>query len=108
MRASGCALLSLIDRSYLISHSIGALHPNLLSDQCPELVAGNIDLEPATIPFQSYTGNDTGSVGRTPNRLWGLTNTRVTYDSPANSPSDLRTVNNETEIPVRRACIYQV
>jgi len=51
MRASGCALLSLFGRSYLISHSIGAIHPILLSNQCPDLVAGNINLETATIPF---------------------------------------------------------
>jgi hypothetical protein len=107
MRASGCALLSLIGRSYLISHSIGAIHPILLSDQCPDLVAGNINLEPATVPFQSYTGNATSSVGRTSNRPWGLTNTRITYDPPANSPSDLKTVSNETDTPARRSCIYQ-
>ncbi len=107
MRASGCALLSLIGRSYLLSHSIGALHPLLISDQCPDLVAANINLEPGNIPFQSYTGNATSSVGRTPNRPWGLTNTRITYDPPANSPSDLKTVNNETDSPARRSCIYQ-
>ncbi|KAI4189305.1 MAG: hypothetical protein LQ348_003814 [Seirophora lacunosa] len=107
MRASGCELLTLIGRSYLISHSIGALHPILLSDACPALVAGNINLEPATIPFQSYTGNATSSVGRTPNRPWGLTNTPITYDPPANSPSELQTVDNETDTPGRRSCIYQ-
>ncbi|KAI4137091.1 MAG: hypothetical protein LQ341_005281 [Variospora aurantia] len=107
MRASGCKLLSLIGRSYLISHSIGALHPILLSNDCPALVAGNINLEPTTIPFQSYLGNATSSAGRTPNRPWGLTNTRITYDPPAASSSELRTVDNETDTPALRSCIYQ-
>ncbi|KAL8646920.1 MAG: hypothetical protein Q9226_006653, partial [Calogaya cf. arnoldii] len=107
MRASGCQLLSLIGPSYLISHSIGALHPILLSDECPELVAGNINVEPATIPFQSYTGNATSAVGRTPARPWGLTNTRITYDPPVDSPADMRTVNNEIDTPALRSCIYQ-
>lgn len=107
MRASGCALLSLIGRSYLISHSIGALHPILLSDQCPELVAANINYEPGNIPFQSYTGNATSSVGRTKNRAWGLTNTKITYNPPANDPTDLKTVDNEPDTPARRSCIFQ-
>ncbi|KAL8686132.1 MAG: hypothetical protein Q9224_005543 [Gallowayella concinna] len=107
MRASGCKLLSLIGPSYLISHSIGAIHPILLSDECPRLVAGNINIEPATIPFQSYTGNATSPVGRTINRPWGLTNTRITYDPPANAPTDLKTVNNETDTPALRSCVYQ-
>ncbi|KAG9745114.1 alpha/beta-hydrolase, partial [Aureobasidium melanogenum] len=46
MRSSGCQLLSLIGPSFLISHSIGALHPLLLSNDCPSLVAGNVNLEP--------------------------------------------------------------
>ncbi|KAI4272470.1 MAG: hypothetical protein LQ337_005286 [Flavoplaca oasis] len=107
MRASGCELLSLIGPSYLISHSIGALHPILLSDQCPQLVAGNINVEPATIPFQSYTGNATSAVGRTPARPWGLTNTKITYDPPANAPTDLKKLDNEIDTPALRSCIYQ-
>ncbi|KAL9593721.1 MAG: hypothetical protein Q9219_007418 [cf. Caloplaca sp. 3 TL-2023] len=109
MRASGCALLKMLapQKSYLISHSIGALHPILLSNDCPELIAGNINLEPATIPFQSYTGNATSGVGRTTNRPYGLTNTPITYEPPVQSASDLKTVNNETDTPALRSCIYQ-
>ena len=107
MRASGCELLSMIGPSYLISHSIGSLHPILLSDQCPDLVAGNINYEPGNIPFQSYTGNATSGVGRSSNRPWGLTNTRLTYYPPAVNPSDLRTVDNERDTPGKRSCIYQ-
>ena len=97
----------MIGPSYIISHSIGALHPILLSDECPELVAGNINVEPATIPFQSYTGNATSAVGRTPARPWGLTSTRITYDPPANSLTDLKTVNNEIDTPALRSGVYQ-
>lgn len=107
MRASGCALLKHIGPSFLISHSIGALFPILLSDACPELVAGNVNLEPTTIPFQSYTGNATSIVGRTPNRVWGLTNTRITYDPSVSSPDELSKVTVGEDTPALRSCILQ-
>lgn len=56
MRNAGCALLSIIGKSFLVSHSIGALHPILLSDQCPELIQGNLNFDPTTIPFESALG----------------------------------------------------
>ena len=107
MRSSGCELLSLIGPSFLISHSIGALHPILLSNDCPEHVAGNINLEPATIPFQSYTGNATSSVGRTSARPWGLTNTPITYDPAAAASSDLTKVVVGEDTVGNRSCIMQ-
>lgn len=39
MRTSGCELLRLIGASFLVSHSIGAVHPIVISDECPSLVA---------------------------------------------------------------------
>jgi pimeloyl-ACP methyl ester carboxylesterase len=108
MRSAGCALLRLIGPSFLVSHSFGAVHSILLSDQCPELVVGNVNVEPASIPFQSYIGNATSSVGRTANRPWGLTNTAITYDPPAASPSDLKTVTVGDDTPGLRSCILQV
>ncbi|KAK8019811.1 hypothetical protein PG990_004949 [Apiospora arundinis] len=54
MRASVCKLLSLVGASYLISHSSGAQYPILVSNDCPELVAGNINLEHSTQPFWNY------------------------------------------------------
>ncbi|CAO1597444.1 hypothetical protein XANCAGTX0491_001250 [Xanthoria calcicola] len=67
IRNAGCQLLSIICKSFLISHSIGALHPILLSDQCPELIQGNLNLEPTTIPFESVLGTfDSSNRGRTP------------------------------------------
>lgn len=109
MRSAGCELLSLIGPSFLLSHSIGALYPILLSDECPELVLGSVNLEPATIPFQSYFGNATNPItGRTQNRAWGLTNTPITYDPPASAPSDLQTVSVGEDSPALRSCILQV
>ncbi|KAF2145320.1 uncharacterized protein K452DRAFT_264232 [Aplosporella prunicola CBS 121167] len=107
MRASGCALLELIGPAFLVSHSIGALHPVLLSNDCPALVAGNINLEPATIPFESYTGNSTSSVGRTAGRAWGLTNTAIDYEPAVSEAGELATVVVGTDTPAKRSCIMQ-
>ncbi|OLN97873.1 putative secreted lipase-like protein 2 [Colletotrichum chlorophyti] len=95
LRASGCELLSLLgEKAYLISHSIGARGPILLSNDCPEYIAGNINLEGTTIPFWSY-GYD---LGGTPANPWGLSNTPLDYDPPISSPDELETevVGNET------------
>lgn len=75
MRASGCKMLQMIGKpSFLVSHSIGATHPILLSNDCPEYVAGSINLDPATTPFGTYVGGDPGMqwLGK---RLWGFTDT---------------------------------
>ncbi|KAF2087650.1 alpha/beta-hydrolase [Saccharata proteae CBS 121410] len=108
MRSSGCTLLSLIGPSFLISHSIGSLHPVLLSNDCPSLVAGNINLDGATIPFQSYTGNSTSPVGRTLNRPWGLTNTRIDYEPAISNYTELVTETVGVDTPANRSCIMQV
>lgn len=107
MRKSGCALLELIGPAFLVSHSIGALHPVLLSNDCPDLVAGNINLEPATIPFESYTGNTTSSVGRTSARPWGLTNTPITYYPAISNYTELQTVTVGNDTLALRSCIMQ-
>ncbi|KAG9951431.1 alpha/beta-hydrolase, partial [Aureobasidium melanogenum] len=107
MRSSGCQLLSLIGPSFLISHSIGALHPLLLSNDCPSLVAGNINLEPGNIPFQSYIGNATSSVGRTSARPWGMTNTHVTYYPAISNSSELTYELVGEDTPAKRSCYMQ-
>ncbi|CAD0100068.1 unnamed protein product, partial [Aureobasidium mustum] len=107
MRSSGCQLLSLIGPSFLISHSIGALHPLLLSNDCPSLVAGNVNLEPGNIPFQSYVGNATSSVGRTSARPWGMTNTHVTYDPAISNSSELTYELVGDDTPAKRSCYMQ-
>ncbi|XMA20213.1 hypothetical protein WAI453_013004 [Rhynchosporium graminicola] len=107
MRASGCKLLSLIGPSFLIAHSIGSIHPILLADQCPELVVGSVNLEPGNIPFQSYVGNATSSVGRTAARPFGLTVTNLNFEPPISKSTDLVTETVGEDTPARRSCILQ-
>lgn len=107
MRASGCELLNLIGPSFLVSHSIGAIHPILLSDECPSLVAGNVNLEPGNIPFQAYVGNGSSSVGRTSARPFGLTVTNLNYNPPINNYTDLITETVGEDTPSLRSCILQ-
>lgn len=107
MRASGCELVRLIRPSFLISHSIGAVHPIVISDECPSLVAGNVNLEAGNIPFQSYVGNATSSVGRTAARPFGLTVTNLNYDPPISNYTDLITETVGEDTPSLRSCIQQ-
>ncbi|KAI9147271.1 putative secreted lipase-like protein 2 [Paramyrothecium foliicola] len=95
MRASGCELLSLIgEKSYVISHSMGARATILMSNDCPEHIAGNINIEGSTIPFWSYGW----SLGGSSTNPWGFTLSPVDYDPPILSPLELRieSVGNET------------
>lgn len=87
MRASVCKLLSMIGPSYLISHSSGAQYPIVVSNDCPELVAGNINLEHSTQPFWNYGGALNGGAAARP---WGLANTPLDYDPPVADPSELQ------------------
>jgi len=107
MRSSGCQLLNLIGTSFLVSHSIGAVHPIVISDECPSLVAGNVNLEAGNIPFQSYVGNSTSSVGRTSARPFGLTVTNLNYDPPIKNYTDLVTETFGQDTPALRSCILQ-
>ncbi|ESZ97760.1 hypothetical protein SBOR_1842 [Sclerotinia borealis F-4128] len=107
MRAAGCQLLHLIGPSFLISHSIGAIHPIVISDECPDLVLGNVNLEPGNIPFESYTGNATSSVGRTTTRPFGLTVSNLNYDPPISNYTDLITETVGEDTLERRSCIQQ-
>ncbi|KAL8883182.1 MAG: hypothetical protein Q9192_007383 [Flavoplaca navasiana] len=108
MRNAGCALLSIIGKSFLISHSIGALHPILLSDQCPELIQGNLNLEPTTIPFESIFGTpNSTNAGRVPTRKWGLSNTPLNYVPAAARPEDLQRVRVGQDLPSNRSCLLQ-
>lgn len=78
MRASGCELLSLIgEPAYVVSHSIGARVPLVMSNDCPDLMAGNINVEGTTIPFWSYGWGLGGS--RT--NPWGLSLTPLDVSS---------------------------
>ncbi|KAL8864780.1 MAG: hypothetical protein Q9174_007225 [Haloplaca sp. 1 TL-2023] len=80
-----------------------------MSDQCPELINANFNLEPGNLPFQSLIGNSTvPSVGRTRSRPYGLTNTPITYDPPVrNATTDLVTVEVGLDTPGNRSCFLQ-
>lgn len=76
MRRSGCELLGLIgSSSFLVSHSIGSVFPILLSNDCPELVAGSINLDPDIVPFEDFTGT---GMAMSSERLWGFTDVPLT------------------------------
>ncbi|QSZ29332.1 hypothetical protein DSL72_003846 [Monilinia vaccinii-corymbosi] len=107
MRAAGCKLLELIGPSFLLSHSIGAVHPIVISDECPDLVLGNVNLEPGNIPFESYYGNATSSVGRTSARPFGLTASYLNYSPPISDSSKLVTETVGEDTPQKRSCIQQ-
>ncbi|KAL8788602.1 MAG: hypothetical protein Q9195_007197 [Heterodermia aff. obscurata] len=109
MRHAGCVLLSLLGpKSFLISHSIGALYPILLSDQCPHLIAGSLNLEPTTLPFESIFGPPSSpNAGRAPARKWGLANTPLTYHPRATTPEDLKPVRVGNDSAAKRSCLLQ-
>lgn len=107
MRVAGCELLNLIGKSFLVSHSIGAIHPILLSDECPDLVVGNVNLEPGNIPFESYVGNTTSAVGRTSAREFGLTATNLHYSPAITNSSELVLETVGEDLPSNRSCIQQ-
>ncbi|KAM0193851.1 hypothetical protein ACHAPQ_010662 [Fusarium lateritium] len=105
LRAGGCELLSKLGaKAFLISHSLGSRNPLLLSNDCPEYIAGNINLEAATSPFWSYAEGLGGYAGSP----WGLTNTPVTYDPPVSDPSELESESVGNETLAHRNCYLQV
>lgn len=107
MRSAGCKLLSLIGKTYLISHSAGATYSALISDECPDLVRGSINLEPGNNPFQTYIVGGSAQVVSAPARPYGLTVTPLTYDPPINSSSELTTVLVGNDTVAHRACYVQ-
>ena len=109
MRAAGCTLLSMIgEQAYIISHSAGATYPLLMSDECPDLIKGNINLEPGNTPFQSLVGNSTvPAVGRTSARPCGLTSTLLQYEPAISNCSQLETVVVGEDKPGNRSCYMQ-
>ncbi|KXH67366.1 hypothetical protein CSAL01_04571 [Colletotrichum salicis] len=86
MRAAGCELLSLIGaQSYLVSHSLGSKFAVGISNDCPQHLAGSINVEPSTIPFRAYGYGLTSSAANP----WGLTNTPVDYEPAVSSAAEL-------------------
>lgn len=108
MRTDGCALLTLIGPSFTICHSVGCTYPVLISDECPDLVMGSVNLEPGNTPFQSYVGNSTvPAVGRTSARPYGLTTTALNYVPAISNASELGAVTVGDDSLALRSCILQ-
>lgn len=103
MRLSGCALLSKIGRSIILTHSAGSIPAFLISDNCPQYVAASINFEPGSVPFQDLTGNT-----RRPSRPWGLADVPITYSPAVSDPSEIKTASVGIDTPAKRACILQV
>ncbi|GJD04318.1 hypothetical protein ColKHC_13143 [Colletotrichum higginsianum] len=106
VRAAACELLSLIDaQSYLVSHSLGSKFAIGISNDCPEHLAGSINIEPSTIPFRAY-GYALGSTAANP---WGLTNTPVDYEPAVSSSAELNASVESVgqESLARRNCYRQ-
>lgn len=108
MRSAMCELLALIGPSYTICHSAGCTYSALISDECPDLHAGNINIEPGNIPFQSLIGNATvPSVGYTPARPCGLTYTPLNFEPPITSCAEIESVMVGPDTLARRSCYIQ-
>lgn len=104
MRATGCELLGLLGPSYLVSHSSGAQYPIVIANDCPHLVAGNINLEHSTQPFWNYgSALNAGSDFR----LWGLANTYLSYDPPVSNYTELNKTWVGNDTLARRRCYLQ-
>ncbi|KAK2607480.1 hypothetical protein N8I77_006148 [Diaporthe amygdali] len=104
MRESGCELLSIIGPSYLISHSAGAIYPILMSNDCGDYVAGNINFESSTTPFFFPS---TGSLSGTVTRAWGLTDVPIDYEPAVSDPSELVQVEVGNDTLAHRSCHLQ-
>jgi hypothetical protein len=108
MRENGCALLKLIGPSFVISHSGSAVYAIHWSDQCPDLIVGNVNLEPSSLPFQSLIGNATvPAVGRTRSRPWGLTTQKLNYSPAITNASLLNPVEVGQDNLANRSCFFQ-
>ncbi|KAF1928326.1 alpha/beta-hydrolase [Didymella exigua CBS 183.55] len=104
LRKSGCELLELIGPSYLIAHSAGGVANILLSNDCPQHVAGSINLEASTTPFTWYTLG-TGSIPYNP---YGLSTTPLSYLPALSSAAELATETVGNATTALRQCVQQV
>ncbi|KAH7032376.1 hypothetical protein B0J12DRAFT_721588 [Macrophomina phaseolina] len=117
MRHAGCALLALIARPsfFLITHSTGALHGTLLSNDCPALVAGKHhsrarQTSPPPPPSRTTTATATDAgVERTAARVPGAWPApRLDYKPAAAEASELSTTMVGVDTSARRSCVIQV
>lgn len=82
MRRCGAALLDRIGPAIVMTHSMGGAFGWVVADARPGLVTGIVAVEPVGPPFLEFPG---GLGGLT----WGLTAIPLSFDPPADDPSDL-------------------
>jgi pimeloyl-ACP methyl ester carboxylesterase len=101
-QAAGAALLDKIGPAILLTHSQAGYFSWLIADKRPQLVKGNITIEPPGPPIE----NVLFASGK--GRAWGLTNIPITYDPSLTDPSGLAVVKEEkVDGPDLVACYVQ-
>jgi pimeloyl-ACP methyl ester carboxylesterase len=93
VQAAGTALLDKIGPAIVVTHSQSGPIGWLLADARPQAVKGVIAVEPGGPPFRNSLvkyGNENEV------RPWGLSKAPLTYDPPANKPSDLVAVREKS------------
>jgi len=90
IQAAGAALLDKIGPAIVLTHSQAGPFGWLLADARPKLVKGIVAVEPGGPPFENAV------TGEGKARLWGLTDIPVTYEPPAKTPAELKTVREAT------------
>jgi pimeloyl-ACP methyl ester carboxylesterase len=86
---AAAALLDKIGPAVVLTHSQSGSFGWLIADARPKLVKGIIAIEPAGPPFEAVI------IGTGKTRPWGLTDIKMTYDPPANSPDELQTARED-------------
>ncbi|KAI4240954.1 MAG: hypothetical protein L6R40_004834 [Gallowayella cf. fulva] len=101
---AGAALLDLVGRSTIITHSQGGPLGFLIADARPSLVKALISLEPQGPPFEDRVVTTSTAVARP----YGLTNIPITYSPPVQNPAtDLLRITNNPGGPGLSECVLQ-
>jgi pimeloyl-ACP methyl ester carboxylesterase len=88
MRHAGRALLERIGRSVVLTHSHAGSLGWQIGDECPELVAAIVAVEPAGPPFVNLemVGGDDYALFKGHARPYGITAEPLSYDPPVTDP----------------------
>jgi pimeloyl-ACP methyl ester carboxylesterase len=102
IKAAGLALLDKIGPAILVTHSQSGAFGWLLADTRPKAVRAIVAVEPNGPPFQNAVVNEDKQ------RAWGIADIALTYDPPANAPTELVTVReSKADGPDLTACWKQ-
>jgi pimeloyl-ACP methyl ester carboxylesterase len=88
MRHAGRALLERIGKAVLLTHSHAGSLGWQIGDECPDLVAAIVAVEPAGPPFVNLqlVGGDEYALVKGISRPYGITAAPLTYDPPVTDP----------------------